>query len=365
LIVDKTSQSNVRDISFYIRTQSFVTSLGLIMRPGKGRYHSLLGLFSNTKIKGLTFTNMDLIGLQTSSLPTSHSPSLLQSFCFTARLLNSTDDSRVAGIIRHCPHLVDLRFGTPTLKSNDMPKIDQAIGSLSKLTVLHRYLLYGGSIVPPEIKNDTAPYGTVALRELFDLVLPYPSGPGGLLESAIRRSSDTLEVLILQSRVGGDVDWVDALGPLSTATNQRPPLSNCQIESLNLGSVPMTAGLLDVLSFLPLKRLYIGHLELSDMWMILQRLNLSQLQVLTIYNDEYDWAAEEALASRSAEFLDGFLLQLAHRDKNKADKRDIHREDARNLHGSPKRLARCRVRILPDYVFLNEYYTYTLPTFAR
>ncbi|KAG0274017.1 hypothetical protein BGZ95_010185, partial [Linnemannia exigua] len=120
--------------------------------------------------------------------------------------------------------------------------------------------------------------------------------------------------------------------------------SSCQIESLTLESVPITPSFLSVLGFLPLKRLYIGHLERSNMAMILQLLNLSQLQVLTIGNYEYDWAAEEVLAGRSAEFLDGFLVQLLYMDK--ATMRDIHKEDARDLEGSPTRLARHRVRLM-------------------
>ncbi|KAK3845713.1 MAG: hypothetical protein J3R72DRAFT_520879 [Linnemannia gamsii] len=356
IIVDKTSHSNVRD--FTLSTQLRVLAkLGLAMRPGKGRYHSLLGLFSNTKIKGLTLTNTDLIGLQTSSLPTSHSPSLLQSFHYAIVFTFSIHDSRAADIIRHCPHLVDVRLGGPTIVGFEVPEIDQAIGSLSKLAVLHRNLLYEKSSSPPEIKNGTAPYGTVALRELVDFVLPYPTGPKGLLESAIRRSSDTLEVLLLRTKADTALNLVDALGPFSAATNHsRPPLpklthlelpsdltpasfelmSSILIESLYLVSVPMTPGLLDVISFLPLKRLYIFESEDSSMTKILQLLNLSQLQVLTIDDDRYDWAAEEVLAGRSAEFLDGFLLQLQY--KNNDTMRDIHKEDARSLKGSPTRL---------------------------
>ncbi|KAG0279521.1 hypothetical protein BGZ95_000949 [Linnemannia exigua] len=437
MIVDKTSHSNVRDFTFCTRPQSLLTGLGLFMRPGKGRFHSLLGLFSNTKIKGLTFTNMDLIGLQTSSLPTSHSPSFLQSLHFEFRFINSTDDSRVAGIIRHCPHLVDLRLGAPRITGYEVPKIDQAIGSLSKLTVLHRYRLHAESSSPPEIMNDTSPYGTVALRELVDYVLPYPAGPNGLLESAIRRSSDTLEVLMLQTKAGTALNLLYALVPFSVETNHlrfllpklthlelpedltldsvqlmesilpHLPLihlamgrrtcrllthvnlnvlkslylfapeenvidsfsrailksSSCQIESLYLWSVPMTTDFSDVLSVLPLKRLLIYDSGGSSMTKILQLLNLSQLQVLTIYDRGYDWGAEEALAGRNAEFPDGFLVQLPY--ANKDAMLDIHKGDARDLKGSPTMLARHRVRFMCIISFWNEYYAITLPTFAR
>ncbi|KAK3845724.1 MAG: hypothetical protein J3R72DRAFT_520890 [Linnemannia gamsii] len=437
MFVDKTSHSNVRDFTFSTRFQGVLTNIGLFMRPGKGRYHSLLRLLSNTKIKCLTLTNMDPIELLTSSLPTSHSCSLLQSFQFEFDFITPTDDSRVADIIRHCPHLVDLRLGKSTLPGYAVPKIDQAIGSLSKLAVLRRWCLHDRSSSPPEIKNDTAPYGTVALRELVDLVLPYPTGPNGLLESAIRRSSDTLEVLLLQSKAGAAMNLVDTLGPLLTATNHsRLPLpklthlelpysltpasfelmasimahlpllhldlsrrpcrllayvnfsvlkslylfeaeesvmdtfsravlnsSSCQIDSLYLRSVPITASVLNVIRVWPLKRLAIIDSGGSSMAKILQSLDLSQLQVLAILDDGYDWAAEEVLAGRSDEFLDEFLLLLAYQDKDAM--RDINKEGARDLERSPTKLARYRVRLMNIIAFLEWYFAITLPTFAR
>ncbi|KAG0255696.1 hypothetical protein BGZ95_005700, partial [Linnemannia exigua] len=431
-----TSQSNVRDFSFCTQSQSFVTNLGLGMRPGKGRYHSLLGLLSNTKIKGLTFTNTNIIGLQTSSLPTSHSPSLLQSLHFTF-VFYLYDDSWVADIIRHCPHLVDMRLGVPGSQGSEVPKIDQAIGSLSKLAVLHRYNLHEQSNSPSKIKNDTTPFGTVALRELVEFGLLYPPGPNGLLESAIRRSSDILEVLILQSKARTDFNLVEALGPLSTASNQSclllprlthlelpsrltpasfelmasilPSLplihlhvkgwtcrllafvnlsvlkslslsapeedivdifsravlksSSYQMESLYLQRTLMTPSLLDVLGVLPLKRLSIYDMEGHNMTEILQRLSLLHLQVLTIKDECYDWTVEKVLAGRSVEFLNGFLLQLVY--EHKAAVGDIHKEDARDLNGSPIRLARRRVRLMSTMTFWNEYYAMLLPTFAH
>ncbi|KAG0271001.1 hypothetical protein BGZ95_001264 [Linnemannia exigua] len=342
MIVDKTSQSNVRDFSFCTQSLRPLTSLGLFMRPGKGRYHSLLGLFSNVKIKDLTFANTDLIGLQTSSLPTSHSPSLLQSLHLTLRFSNSTDDTRAADIIWHCPHLVDLRLGAPHIRGYEVPKVDQAIGSLTKLAVLHRYTLHGESSSPPDIMTDTAPYGTVALRELVDFVSPYPVGRKGFLERAIRRSSDTLEVLMLQSKA-------------------REPLD--LIELLYLRSVPMTQDLVVVLGVLALKHLVICYSGVNNMMMILQWLNLSQLQVLAIDDDGYDWAVEKVLAGRSAEFHDGFLVQLSYGDK--AAVHDIHKEDARDLKGSPTRLARQRVRLMGGLAFMEACYVLTLPNFGR
>jgi len=436
MIVDKTSHSNVRDFTFCTPPLRLLTNLGQVMRPGKGRNQSLLGLLSNAKIRGLTLKT-NLVKVQTSTLATSHRPSLLQSLHLCCQFVYPEDDSKAADIIRHCPHLVDLRLSAPSVLGHEVPKVDQAIGSLSKLAILHRHYLHYNSASPPEIKNDTAPYGTVALRELVDFVLPYPAGPNGLFESAIRRSSDTLEVLMLRTKAETVLNLVDALGPLLAATNHsRLPLSklthlqlpsnlspgsfelmasivarlplihldvsrhtcrllnyinlqglkslslfapeaevmdtfsctvleslSCQIESLCLLSVPMTPHFLGVLGVFPLKRLYINGSRGSDMTKFLQLLNLSQLQVLTIGDDGYDWAAEKILAGRSTEFLDGFMLQLLHNGKDTM--RDIHQQDARDLEGSPTRLARHCVRLMRTFEFWDEHSAITLPILVR
>ncbi|KAG0374626.1 hypothetical protein BGX24_010161 [Mortierella sp. AD032] len=225
MLVDKIAHSNIRDLNICFRTQSVLKHISLVMRPGSNRYNSVLSLFSNTKIKGLTFFNTNLIGLQTSSLPTSQSPSLLQSFRYESSV-DPPADSQLARIISHCPHLIELRVGAQ-FSSHEVPEIDRAIGSLSKLMALHRYNLYGW-LTDPEVEDNVAPYGRTALRELVDVDLSYPTGPAGLLENAILRSSATLEVLILGDRRGRFViDLVDALSPLlSTAKAFGVPLAS-------------------------------------------------------------------------------------------------------------------------------------------
>lgn len=170
-----------------------ITSL---IQPGKGRYHSLLGLLSNTKIKRFTFTDVKFIGPRTSSLPKSHRPSLLQSFRYVGRI-NGLD---LAEIISLCPDLVDVRLCSLLYYSPGVPKVDRFLRSLTKLDTLHRYYLNDDTTVSLTIKDTTAPYGTVALHEIMDLGMPYPTGSTGLLEAAIQRSATTLEVLVLRSK---------------------------------------------------------------------------------------------------------------------------------------------------------------------
>ncbi|KAG0053817.1 hypothetical protein BGZ89_002796 [Linnemannia elongata] len=353
MLVNKIAHSNIRDFNVCFRTQSVLMHISLVMRPGSGRYHSVLSLFSNTKIKGLAFFDTHLIGLQTSSLLTSQRPSLLQSFRYESPV-DLLADSQLACIISHCPHLIDLRLGT-LFSSDGVPAIDRAIGSLSKLLALQRYNLYGW-MTSPEVENNVAPYGRTALRELVDVDLAYPAGPAGLLEDAIFRSSATLEVLILGDKRGAIVlDLVDTLSPMLSAAKafgvplaslmahanfytlkslyikspERDALeafsdaifksSSCEMESLYLDFVPTTPGHLGILSVLSLKRLHIRNIkdkQDGSMKEILQLLNLTEMQVLTIGYAVYSWEAEKVLAGRSTEFTDEFILQLPNDTKN-------------------------------------------------
>lgn len=196
MLVDRIAQSNVRDLDLDLGESGLSFQFISRMRPGKGRYHSLLGLLSNTNLKGITLTNVDHIGPRTSRLPTEHGPTLLQSFHYLT-IISSKADFRLAAIISHCHRLVDLRLGSLTWNCEAVPKIDQAIGSLTMLQTLHRYNLNSDSDSP--VNPNATPYGAVALRELFDFGLHcYVST--GLLEAAIQRSSPTLEVLILNFR---------------------------------------------------------------------------------------------------------------------------------------------------------------------
>ncbi|KAG0217436.1 hypothetical protein BGX33_010621 [Mortierella sp. NVP41] len=62
MLVDKIAQSNIRDLDLDLKNTGKWNPVVSAMRPGKGRYHSLLGLLSNTKIKGLAFSKVDHLG---------------------------------------------------------------------------------------------------------------------------------------------------------------------------------------------------------------------------------------------------------------------------------------------------------------
>ncbi|KAF9122851.1 hypothetical protein BGW39_009460 [Mortierella sp. 14UC] len=435
-MVDKIAQSNVRDLELDLREFGLSFQFSSSMRLGKGRYHSLLGLLSNDKIKTLTLANIDLIGPRSSRLSSSLPHSLLQSFHYLS-IINAVDDSRLASIISHCPQLVDLRLGSLTWASEGVPQIDQAIGSLTLLKSLRRYSLNFNSI--SEANAHSTPYGSVPLRELVEHGRHFYVSTG-LLEAAIQRSSATLEVLLLNLNSPSTTPTLDlanlrrglpssttntansqpfarlthlelpydistdSLGLLVSALPTLAPvhldvnmnsadllthisirqlrsvciegagndilkpffqallkLPSGQIDSLRLATTPWSQELSDLLKASPLKRLSfedVGNHRLNE---ILASVNFSKLQVLTIFDEHYQWDTEAILAARSAEFLDQFELQLGYNPHNPNERSDVYEVDARVLQGSPTRLDPRHVRVIEPLAMVREYYASVLP----
>lgn len=433
MIVDKIGQSNIRDLELNLQDLDQPLSPASQLRPGKGRYHSLLGLLFNTKIKGLTLSNVAYIGHRTSNLSTSHSPSLLQSFHYLSKIY-TVDDSRLANIISLCPHLVDLRLGAQALESEGVPKIDMVIGSLSKLEVLHRYNLYPQSLpFKGASRNVPMPYGSIALRELVEFG-PFFYGDSYMLERAIEQSLATLEVLLLYlDGITYRNLYLDSMAALSSSVphagdhsipcrltrlefsvplareslllmasvlpslplvhlgvDERTssllahvnlaPLKSLsvrglanddlvhlcraislpsQVESLRLGSISTTQGLLAVLEAVPLRQLRLDDMSHFTLLEILPRLNLSQLQVLTLSLSEFTSNIDNILATRRPDLVDGFDLQVV--DSSKKEPRLAFSKDSWTWRSSGVKLAYQNIRVISYALYQREYHASILP----
>ncbi|KAF9097510.1 hypothetical protein BGX23_008588 [Mortierella sp. AD031] len=187
MLVDLVGQSNVRTLNLDLKEiDPGVGAMETLF--GKGRCHSLLALLSNIKLRGLCFSNLILMGMKTSNLPSSQSPSLLQSFHFL-ECFHLGDTPRLVNIIQHCPGLVDLRLGSHTVISDVHLPLYRAICSLKKLQVLHLYTLcdkisdyQASTLHVPEAMRDVVFEGDMC-KSFF--------------RNAIRGSMATLEVLSL------------------------------------------------------------------------------------------------------------------------------------------------------------------------
>ncbi|KAG0059471.1 hypothetical protein BGZ89_000380 [Linnemannia elongata] len=67
-LVDMVAKSNVKVMKLDLQDDHTSNATIASLRPGKGRYHYLFGLLSNTKICSLQFSNLYLLGTRTSDL---------------------------------------------------------------------------------------------------------------------------------------------------------------------------------------------------------------------------------------------------------------------------------------------------------
>ncbi|KAF9904219.1 hypothetical protein EC991_002922 [Linnemannia zychae] len=205
--------------------------------------------------------------------------------------------------------------------------------------------------LPLTVSTDTFELMTSVLPELALTHFDVHEQIGGLLAS--------VNLAFLLSLCIGSASE-DILGPLYHSILMT---SDCQIESLRLIAVTWSESLSEFLGSWPLKRLSISHMGQPHLEDILIHLNLTQLQVLTICDQGYEWNSEGILAVRSEELADEFVLQLGYK-KNEA-KRDVYDVDSRELQRTQMRLARHRVHITEHSELVREYYSSVLPSSSR
>ncbi|KAF9138704.1 hypothetical protein BGX30_008830, partial [Mortierella sp. GBA39] len=136
-LANMVAKSNVRSITLDLQDEPTSKSALAAFRPGKGRYHSLLSLFSNKNIRRLQLPNLHQLGTRTSNLPSSVVAPSIQSFHFHGQV-NDEGRNRLTNILSRCPNLVDLRLTGFLCEGNMMdPSLHLQIFTLKKLQRLH------------------------------------------------------------------------------------------------------------------------------------------------------------------------------------------------------------------------------------
>ncbi|OAQ34367.1 hypothetical protein K457DRAFT_14206 [Linnemannia elongata AG-77] len=383
-LVDMVSKSNVKVFKLDLHDDYTSNPTIASLRPGKGRYHSLLDLLSNTKLRSLQLSNLYLLGTRTSNLTPNFDASWLQSFSVEG-IISEKDQHRLTSIISHCSQLEDLRLISVGWGFMEL-SLQQAVFSLKKLRQLHLGDLH--------IDQDSNANDLRSMKEIF-----YYTVYGGfsMLTKTIRQSGPVLEVLILESSLTG-VDIVPAdLSPIPLLSGREnapavplthvPHLSalthldlsvpltdpsllylstilprldlvhfgcnhqsqgllqHCNLASLQslsikdtevinlnfLGSMGNgTAGLTwdglkqlyirnatphtkiatRFLQSTPLTQLYLDNVDSEHLTEVLEVVNLSKLQEISIYGCLYSPSAEQALAKRANEFTESLVVRL-------------------------------------------------------
>ncbi|KAK5829038.1 hypothetical protein F5H01DRAFT_360912 [Linnemannia elongata] len=325
------------------------------LRPGKGCYHSLLGLLSNSKLHSLQFLNLYLLETRTSNLPSSFSAPWLQSF-FSHGRIKEEDQSRLINIISRSSQLVDLRLTPEDWCSMDL-SLQQAVFSLKMLRRLH---IRGWDLCLHQDRNlnDRRPVKEIVYYTALE--------DARVLTKTIRRSGLVLEILVLYFYAGtvvdigpGDPTPIPLLGEPEGAPaeslSKAPHLSALTLLDL---SMPLTDSSLKYLPNVS-PRLYLVHfgcnvhlhrlllhcnlaslksLSIKDAngtnlnlllesmgeetvgrtWdvnsthlaVVLEALNFFKLQEISICNSWYYPSAEQVVANRINEFTESLVIRL-------------------------------------------------------
>ncbi|OAQ26881.1 hypothetical protein K457DRAFT_140018 [Linnemannia elongata AG-77] len=190
-LVDMVAKSNIKSITLDLQDDPTSNSALAAFRPGKGRYHSLLGLLANKNLRRLQLSNLRQLGTRTSNLPSSVVAPWMQGFHFHGQV-NDEGRDRLTNILSLCPNLVDLRLSGSLSERNEMDLgLHLQIFASKKLQRLH---VMGWYRHWREIPEEYTWWEGMPLREL---VCNVGALHNSCVERCIWRSRIVLEVLVL------------------------------------------------------------------------------------------------------------------------------------------------------------------------
>ncbi|KAG0369077.1 hypothetical protein BGX24_002560 [Mortierella sp. AD032] len=219
-LVDMVAKSNVKSITLDLKDDHTSSATIAALRLGKGKYHSLFSLFSNTNLRRLQFSNLHLFGTRTSNLPSGLKVSWLQCFHFHGTV-NNEGRSRLENILSHCPELIDLRLTSDMTLNYAQPDSNEMGWSLHTticaLRKLQRLRVTGWC---RNWANKYANHSWKNVVPLQELVVVVSAMDPLFVQATVQKSLEVLEVLILYDSTIMDstLDFVPKSFP---ASNQR------------------------------------------------------------------------------------------------------------------------------------------------
>ncbi|KAF9187493.1 hypothetical protein BGZ51_001277 [Haplosporangium sp. Z 767] len=279
-VVEALAQTNVKFLTLDLKDFQGVRLD--IKLPGKGKYHALQDLLSNRTLRTLILKRLDYFSSRTSSLPRGQSPSMLRSLHYLS-MIRSTDQSRVASIITHCPNLVDLRLGRGSYWSEMHSELSLAIGTLKRMEVLRLSNFWNESK-----KDIVGLFSGVAksaskLRELVLLNVRYDKTE---LRHAVDIFADTLERLLIDSGTFPRSDFLAG----STVLRRRPSGDYSDVFS-RLTQLDLNEHFSESIKvwYLVLPHLSLTYLELNGSYQscLLNAVNFSTLRSISLVSMDF------------------------------------------------------------------------------
>ncbi|KAG0275008.1 hypothetical protein BGZ95_009265 [Linnemannia exigua] len=393
-LVDEIASSNIQVLQLDLMDGEGSYSTRETLGLSRGKYHPLIRLLNNIKLRTVRLANLSLLGTRTPDLHATQMASTLRSFHFFGPI-RLEDDARLARIVSSCSGLVDLRLWSGSHTGHLGQKLHNAIRSLKDLQSLHLQCMYRDFDL--DSAHTTALSTPRMMKEIVGSTVVFDSR---LLEETVQQSLSMLEVLVLESHNlyqhhfamvpeptpgshpapmpyelpvhgtyspatvfsrlthidlfvrltarslttlrtvlpflrlihFGSVHYTDdllkhvnfaTLKSLSIGINKEndlQPLQHtfidqgqpCQIDLLKLEYYRQVEFIHpNILRHIPLTRLHLSRIDDEQrLCQLLEAVNFSRLQVLSIYECKYFKAAEAILTRRSGEFSPGLTVEL-------------------------------------------------------
>ncbi|KAH7059883.1 hypothetical protein BKA57DRAFT_530420 [Linnemannia elongata] len=386
-LVDMVSKSNVKAVKLDLQDNRTSNATITSLQPGKGRYHSLLGLLSNTKLRSLWLSNLYLLGTRMTYLPSSFNASWLQSFSFYG-WINEEDKNRLTNIISQCSQLVDLRlvskdsgyvydprpmkeivYCTTLGDARFLSKTIRKSGAVLEVLVLRSNSVMGVDIGPEDSsaipllrRQEGAPVKPIsnvlhlsALTHLdLSMAFMYPSDPH--LSTVLPRldlvhfgfnpySRELLQhcnIASPKSLAIKDASAIDLKVLLDMMDDKTPAQTWDRLEQLYIEEISSYTKLPTLfLRSTQLTRLSLGAVfDSIPLTTVLKAVNLSRLQEISICNSWHYPSAEQAIASRINDFTESLVVRL---DKRSSTRYIQQGGKTRTVVGSSETLPRHRV----------------------
>ncbi|KAG0296553.1 hypothetical protein BGZ96_009132 [Linnemannia gamsii] len=323
-LVDMVAKSNVKVVKLDLQDDYTSNQAIISLRLGKGRYHSLLGLLSNTKLRSLHFSNLYLLATRTSNLSSNFSASWLQSFQFFGRV-NIDDRIRLTNIISRCSQLVDLRLVCQGWGPMDY-SLQHAALSFKNLRRLHVSSWRRDEKWDGDEGNIPAYH-----RPMTEVICTNMFKDSQYLTKVVRQSSVALETLVLYPGYGRAIDITSEPASFNPHlagfedTSSQPLHGHLHLSALTHLDIQerLTDGSLQYLSAI-LPRLDLVHFGCSQHTQgLLRYCNLASLKSLSILggNAFHLVPILDAMIGRNATSTCGKLEQLFLQDLRSA--RDV------------------------------------------
>ncbi|KAG0300619.1 hypothetical protein BGZ97_003136 [Linnemannia gamsii] len=379
-LVKSVCQTNVKSLKLDLKdsVNDTISEISARFTPGS-KYQPLFDLLWNRKLQGFSLIGAGGFGLRTSDFPMGQHFSYLQSFHFL-HAIKTSDQLRLMKILTYCRNLTDLRLGDYVNWSKIRQELVSVMAAMEYIRTLHLYsvqgqsggsvsgLLYAFANKATPLKELVCYVGRVNEWELGEVIRSLSRKievliSMGYLEVILKDlnlvhlglTSPTKSLLnyvnypTLRSVSLLDFEEAD-LKPLKDYVQNCNNPTHLEVISLQGAKFSNPWKFAPLLNTLTLKRLQLSGMSSPELKGTISVMNMTRLECLVLVGCHYDWAVEETLAAKRAEFRPELLLHvsIATREgvshQQAVEEKGIDKVESREACDTAVKLAARRVR---------------------